>query len=292
MKRTDETQLKLERSLAAPMFAAAILCLVLLAGALHTHENVQFSHLSTICVWGLAILYPLFLTEIAVHRRLSGRFEKQDWLFALIPPLRLGGRDRATGKTLWLPRIGWTEVDDELRERVAKAFNVPMIVIALMVLPLLVAEHVWEKQIQADPSLSLLMQTGQGLIWLAFTIEFLVMISIVEGKLRYCKDHWIDIAIILLPLIAFLRAVRLGRLVRLQRLTRTYRIRGLLLRAYRALLVVESIDRIVRGAPETRLEKMKVQFREQEVELEKLGDEIAQLEATLAEATEPTKQAA
>jgi hypothetical protein len=34
------------------------------------------------------------------------------------------------------------------------------------------------------------------------------MISVAPRRLEYCKKHWLDLAIILLPLISFLRSLR------------------------------------------------------------------------------------
>ena len=88
------------------------------------------------------------------------------------------------------------------------------------------------------------MRIGEALIWTAFALEFTVMIAVVDRKLKYCWQHWIDILVIVLPLVAFLRSLRLARLARLHQIgkfTRLYRLRGSVVRAQRAIAVVASV---------------------------------------------------
>lgn len=268
------------------MFAVTCLFLLLLAGVLHLHDQTDYRRVLLACCWGLALLWPVFVVECLVHAVARTSRWKQNLLYCLLPPLRLGARDHATGTQMWLPVVGWAVVDEALHRRVAKALSVPMIVIALLVLPLMGAEFVWAEKLQASPRLAMAAQAATGFIWFAFTAEFLVMIAIVDRKLRYCKEHWIDLAVILLPLVAFLRAARLSRLLRLQQLTRTvrvYRLRGLALKAYHSLLLLDAIDRLIRGGPEARLRKLEVQCAEKEQELERLRDEVRTLRLKVRE---------
>lgn len=351
----DSTQRKLDRWLAAPMFVASVVFLLLLAGALHlrvdvetpevseqetvvaaaetpgaeSSENVnlrsdnpspitptvssvdmktsavhavgavtassakdpeRFSNLYLYCEWGLLLLYPLFFLEFLVHRLVGSPFWKRDLLSCLLPPFRLVAHDHESGNNIYLPSYGWQELNAGFRERLTTAFNVPMILIALMVLPLLACDFKWQAEIQSSPILSMLTQLSESLIWFAFTLEFLVMISIVERKGQYCKQHWMDIAIILLPIVAFLRAARLGRLLRLQQFTKTakltrtarvYRLRGLAMRAYRAILVLEVIQRLMHRNPEKRLETLKEQLAQMELDMDDLKSQIAALEESI-----------
>lgn len=275
----------IDRYTGGPMFVASMLFLLLLAGVLHFVEENGIGSVWTVCCWGLLVLYPLFLVEFLLHLVLGSPVWKQRLLSCLIPPLRLGGRDFETGQRIWLPLWGWTPVDEELVLRLEKHFSLPMILIALMVLPLMAVENFWSERISTDPNLAFYLQLATGLIWLAFTFEFLVMISIVERKVRYCKEHWIDIAVICLPLIAFLRTARLGRLLRLNSLAKTaraYRLRGLLMRTYRAFLVLEVIQRLLRPDPQKRLAQLREILAEKEAELEELRSEMRRLEGDLS----------
>jgi len=282
-----------ERLAAAPMFAASLTFLFCLAGLLHLHETAELSRLWSMCGWGMCMLYPLFVVEAGWHWLQGSRRRKLHLLYCLVPPLRLGARDHATGTRIWFPGTGWTTVDTPLRQRLERSFGVPMIFIALMILPLMAMEHFWAERLAGSKSLSLFLHTATALIWVAFTFEFIVMVSIVDRKLKYCKEHWIDIAVILLPVVAFLRTARLGRLLRLQQIgkiqqltktVRIYRMRGLLMKAWRAVLVLEIVSRIVRSNPEKQLARLRQQFAEREAELMALRAQIEKLEAALATA--------
>jgi hypothetical protein len=243
----------LEEPLARVMFALSIAFLVLLAGILHRHQQFDIHLLELrIQLAGLTFLWPFFIAE-AVWRLLQRDRSEPAWkpyghfvLIGLVPPLRIGVRSPAPDRALWLPSLGWRVVDRDLYRRLERFFSVPMIVIALMVLPLLAIEYGWSEQVERSEGLQLFLAIGTAVIWFAFAIEFIVMVSVAPRKLAYCASHWVDLAIILLPLVQFLpllRLLRVGRVLRLEQLSRmgrVYRLRGLSLRAWRAVLLLEA----------------------------------------------------
>ena len=118
------------------------------------------------------------------------------------------------------------------------------------------------------------------------------MISMVENKLRYCRDHWIDLVIIFLPTIAFLRCLRVIRLLRLQqmlkfqqivRTARIWRMRGLAMKLFRALFMVDAIDRILQRKPESRLAKLEESLADKKQEIELLRSEIETLRLSIVD---------
>jgi voltage-gated potassium channel len=134
------------------------------------------------------------------------------------------------------------------------------------------------------------------LIWCAFAVEFILMVSSTKKKLLYVKKNWIDLAIILLPLVSFLRslkivrAAKLAKFAKVQQLTkmgRVYRMRGLLAKTVRAFLVLELVHRIFKTSPEKRLEQLLAQAEDKEDELRELQQRItavrAQMESESAE---------
>ncbi len=188
---------------------------------------------------------------------------------------------------IWFPLLGWQEVNDVLRERLEKLFSVPMILIALTILPVLLVDVGMKNQVQTRPWLQLLLHVSMALIWFAFATEFIVMVSVAEKKLKYCRQHWLDLAIILLPVISFLRSLRLIRATRVARLAkiqqlskmgRLYRLRGLAMRALRALMILQLINKIFRIGPEKQLQKLRVLLKEKQAETESLQRQIAALE--------------
>jgi hypothetical protein len=194
---------------------------------------------------------------------------------------------------VWIPTLGWQKIARPLYRRLERFFSVPMIAVALLILPVLAIEHYWN-HLLAQPRyrwLLALLDISTSIIWLAFATEFVIMVSVAKSKWKYCISHWVDLAIILLPLISFLRclrALRVARLMRLQRVAkltqalsnmgRLYRLRGLAFRAYRALLILELLERIWPMPPERRLERLREQLNLKEEELRELRRTIQALE--------------
>jgi hypothetical protein len=281
----DTSVRRIDRYLAAPMFGAALLFLLCLSGLLHLGDRAAFAGATTLCLWGIGLLYPLFAAELLLHLAIGGPGWKQHLLFCLAPPLRLGCRDHTGGRRIWLPFAGWRIVGRDIFEQLERSLSLPMIVVALMILPLMGFEYQYADLIADDARLDLVVRAGTGLIWAAFAAEFIVMISIVERKAKYCKEHWIDLAVILLPLVAFLRVGRLARLLRLQQLTRTariYRLRGVIMKLYRAILLLDVLDRVFRGDGATRLARLRETIAEKEQELLELHQELVELELEFA----------
>jgi voltage-gated potassium channel len=199
----------------------------------------------------------------------------------------MGKRSRVMNGQMWLPGLGWQTANDELRGRLERVFGLPMIGFALMILPILAVEYFLPKQVHPDKNLWLviLLDVSTAFIWVAFTTEFIVMASVSDEKFTYCRQHWLDLAIILLPLISFARALRVARAARLGRLgnmSRLYRLRGLAMRAFRAVLLLDVFKRLLLIRPERRLARLQRLLGVKERELEQLRREIAELAAIVA----------
>jgi voltage-gated potassium channel len=274
----------LDQRFAAPMYIVSILSLLTFAVLLHFHEREEFYGPWLGSLIASMVFYPCFVAEyIAALMAGSPRSRERLWC-CLLPPLRLAARDHETGTRIWLPTSGWQTVSADLRVRLEKAGNVPMIAVALLVLPLIGIEYQYADQIEHNPRWAASIAAATTLIWFAFTFEFVVMCSVAERKFEYCKKHWLDLAIILLPLVAFLRALRLGRLLRLQQISRTarvYRMRGVTMRAWKALLVFGIVRRIIHGRPEQRLKKLGEIIAQKEQELAELRQEQLTLQMSL-----------
>jgi hypothetical protein len=312
---------RLDRDTPLPMFVASVCLLLLLAGEIHFSRGKMFAPLLPACHIGLAVLWPVFLLEALVHVFAGSPRWKKHLAYCLCPPLRLGARDACTGERVWLPRLGWTVVNRELGERMERTLNLPMILIALCVVPLLALDyyqpehhplvhHLHDAVVQSSaapapptpppslppalrarlapvlvwaqlPSVRFATRIGEALIWTAFALEFLVMIAVVDRKLKYCLKHWIDILVIVLPLVAFLRSLRLARLARLNqigRFTRLYRLRGSVVRAQRGMVVASVVERKLFRNPQKQLSKLQDALIEKEREVETLRAQIRELE--------------
>lgn len=231
--------------------------------------------------WLTWAMYPIFWAESLWHFAIDSPRKWETLYACFLPPLRLARRDTEDGSRMWLPILGWRQIDEDLHEEVERDLSVPMIIVAVMILPLLAIDFVWAAQLERSRELQIVVETGYSITWLAFTMEFIVMFSIVDKKIHYLKTHWVDLLIICLPLVAFMRAFRVTQIVRLQqvtRATRVYRVRGLALRVWRGLLAMDVISRLARMTPEAKIETLRKLIEEKQREIENMEEEIAELE--------------
>lgn len=250
----------------------------------------RFGPILKVCGGILLGLHLLFILEAVAHWATNGQCLRQSFAACLIPPLRLSVRDHVDGTCVWLPGWGWQPASDELADQVQRRLGYPMIGIALLILPLLAVEFLFAEQIQEHLWLGLTVQLAGAFIWLAFAAEFIVMISLVSRRIQFARKHWLDLAIICLPVIAFLRVLRIGRLIKLGKLSQTarvFRLRGLAMRAWRAVLVLELVDRLLRRDPSRRLKLLKEQLADKELEIQALREEIVRVEALLQNTQSP-----
>jgi len=276
---------------APEMFWMSVMSLFFLAGVLHLNERSELRIVFLICLGSYVVTYPAIWVEAIWAGERGSQHGIARWIYCLLPPLRLGGSDHTTGQNIWLPGLGWQPMGYQLEQRLERVTSVPMVILALLVLPLILAEHFWEKRLEEDPWLSGILNGVAGLIWLAFAAEFIIRLSISRNKWGYVKSHIVDLAIVILPFFSFLQALRLGRLMRLQQIAKTariYRLRGVALRAWRALLLFDAVSRILQGPPAKRLAKMKIQLEHMEEEMDDLRRRIRTLENELSTAEDST----
>jgi hypothetical protein len=204
----------------------------------------------------------------------------------LLPPLRLSVRIPRAPRRLWLPVLGWHPIDNDLRLHLDRVFSVPMMVMALLIIPILGLEQYRAAWVAEHPTVQDLMGVTLQMIWLGFALEFTVMVAASEKRLKYCIKHWLDIAIIMLPVIAFMRMLRLaqlGRVGRLTQMSRTYRLKGLAMKGYHAILLLVISTRFGRGIARRRIVSLRRTIVEREEEIAMIRTEIAALEASLPE---------
>lgn len=309
-KILDRNSLTLEHRVTAVMVSLSFLFLVIVAAILPQAtptwaEGLQSGTLR-LYVLALLALWVLFFVEFMVQALVFRSFTHwkrgaQAFGAALVPPLRIAVRPGATPGHLWIPFLGWQRPDKALSRRIEKRFSVPMMMVALMILPMLGLEFIWTSQLESNPWLWSAVDIGTRIIWLAFAVEFLIMVSVSKKPVAYCKNHWIDLAIILLPLISFLRVLRLlrlGRLAKIQKMSRVYRLRGLTFRVLRAIMILRVLDRASHRFAQKRLEHLRAKVNAKRAEIEELHEEIEELGAYILkmrkerEALDPAKPAA
>ncbi|KAA5546179.1 prefoldin subunit [Roseiconus nitratireducens] len=264
------------------------------------------SRLDRVVLVMMAGIWLVVIAEAVAHwltRPWNRSTRRQHWcslLFCLCPALRMGARSPEMHGRIWLPGLGWRQSGQRLQRQLERHFSVPMMAIALMIMPILIIEFFLKDQVAAYAWLRALLHFATGLIWFAFAAEFILMISVAEKKLDYCKRHWLDLAIIVLPFVSFLRSLslaqtmRLTQVMRIQQLTnlaRAYRLRGTALKAFRVLVLFDLHERILRVSDEKRIEKLEKKLGELERERRVLRQKIAKLKLKSDDPSDPGEQA-
>ena len=241
----------------------------------------------------LLFTWPVIVLESVFHwltRPWDAKHRKYHWFAmwtCLCPPLRMCARMPEMGDRVWLPGLGWRRPDKRLRRRLERKFSVPMIAIALMIMPILITEFFFKSQVAQYQLLRVLMHIGTGVIWFAFAAEFILMVSVADKKLVYCKKHWVDLVIILLPLFSFLRSLRLLRATRLAKLmripqigklARVYRLRGTAIKGVQALVLLDVFHRWKTRSPEKSIAVLQDRLAEIEDDAKEIRRRITRLQ--------------
>ena len=248
-----------------------------LAGEFVDRRIPQVAILLIKFIWPIVALESLFDWLTRPWNRDYQRYHFFGLLFCLCPSFRICARSPEMGHRIWLPGLGWRQVNKRLRRRLERYFSVPMIFIALMIMPVLEVEFFMKAQVVEYGWLRMALHVGTGIIWFAFAFEFLLMVSVAKKKLDYCKTHWLDVAIIALPLFSFLRSLRVLRASQVAKMARVYRIRGTAVRVLRGLILLEFFHRLPGNDLDRRIERLDRQLKEVEAEAKAIRRQIARL---------------
>lgn len=228
------------------------------------------------------------LWAIVIVEGLLGLFVSQDdWpvrlkrllVTSLLPPLRMITASSKPRGWLWLPGGGWKPAGEETSEQLEQKLALPMVILTLLVLPVLGAELTGGETLENHPRMALATHLTTCVIWVGFTVEFLWMVAAAPSKLTYCLKNWINLVIILLPLVAFLRilsAFRFARMFRAGKLLRAYRLRGLWTRLWRLALLFNLLERLQKRDPAKYCAVL-------EKKIAGLEEDLAELRTKLAE---------
>jgi voltage-gated potassium channel len=107
---------------------------------------------------------------------------------------------------------------NERSERIARLFEIPVLIAALLVIPAIVID-----QSNAGDPWKTLAAVLNWLIWLVFLAEFVILLAVVPNRSAWLRRHPLELAIVVLTppfLPASLQAIRALRLLRVLRLVR------------------------------------------------------------------------
>jgi voltage-gated potassium channel len=107
---------------------------------------------------------------------------------------------------------------NEQAARMERRLEIPLLIAALLTIPAIALD-----QSRPNTTLGVIATALNWGIWLAFLGEVALMLSVVDNRMRWARDHPLDVAIVLLTppfLPASLQAARAFRLLRVLRLLR------------------------------------------------------------------------
>ncbi len=277
------------------MFWVAFLHLVILAvllphGAADKLLTEQVLFHAAIPVLLLAIWAAVICESIWGWRCAAdpARAWKRLLLVALVPPFRMVFSPRRPNARVWLPRYGWRDVSTASVTEMEQRTAIPMLIATALIVPVLIVDFGFAETVEGSWALQVVLAVLMALIWFSFALEFVVMVSLAPKKLKYCKKHWINIVIIVLPLVAFLRSLQSFRFLRLAKagkLVKAYRLRGLITRSLKIALAFNLIERILSMNPERYAASLEEKIAEHEEELAELRGKLDQMRRRIAERT-------
>jgi len=251
-----------------------------------------------------ALPYGLFACwAIVLSEGLFGGFSASDRsraalyrlaLVALLPPFRMVVSPRRPNEWVWIPRYGWLRVSDRAVSEMEQRTAIPMLFATALIVPVLVVDFGFAETVQASQQLQLALAVLVALIWFSFALEFVIMVSLAPKKLAYCRKHWINIVIVLLPLLAFLRSLQLFRFLRVARaskLAKVYRLRGLTARLLKIALAFNLVERIMAMNPEKHAAQLEEKIAEKEKELADLHLRLSETREKIARSQSETAEA-
>ncbi len=279
------------RRFAPTMFLLTWIYLVVIGIILHWWNlaPVLDSHDRTLTLKLLSVVWFPFLVEALVALVAVPPYPgklRRILLVLLFPPARLGVSPMTAAGWIWLPRLGWRRKTPSLYRYVEKVLALPMLWVALLILPLLGVEYLLSGLVHEHHWLELALDAGVVFIWIAFAAELSIMLTLAPNKLAYLKGHWLNVLIVVLPFFAMLRSLRLVRVAQLSKsgkLLRAYRLRSVLTRGYESLLALSVLERLLNRDPVKERDRLIREIKLKTQELKRLEDKLIRLEKRILE---------
>lgn len=257
-------------------------------------ERLPFSQQIIAILW---ILWPIFFLERLLYLICC---DKKTWknyvavfVITFLPPLRIAAKRCNDTTYIWW-NGNWQLVNQSLYEHLEKNFLYPILFISFFMIPFWVTEILFSQIIDTYFVLYHLMNLGNALVWGLFVIEFIIMFSITQKRSQYLITHWLEIFIIILPILALTRFFIISKYVKIsktyvlwfvkaQDMLNIYRARVVINRIIRILIIIDIVKRFYqRKNPEKYLEILRDKLTEQEQELADLKKQIRETEILIS----------
>jgi voltage-gated potassium channel len=122
---------------------------------------------------------------------------------------------------------------EEALRRFEAAVELPLLVLALAMVPLLVVPLL----VDLPPAVDATFVAADWFIWAAFAFEYVVRLVLTTNRGRFVRREWADLLIVVLPFLRPLRVVRSAKALRILRLARLVSVLGKVGQSGRRLLV-------------------------------------------------------
>lgn len=126
-------------------------------------------------------------------------------------------------------------------ERFEQAVELPLFVLAVAMIPLLLAPLVVDLDGTAEDAVI----AADWFVWAAFAVEYVIRLVLTPAKLSFVRREWPDLLIVLLPFLRPLRVVRSARALRVLRLARLAAFLGEATKEGRSLLTRHSLQYVM-----------------------------------------------
>lgn len=256
----------IETFIASLMFFLAIIFLAVVAiliQYLQTDFSIQilpffdemFSFL--FLLWLIFAVERLIYISFCVQNRLKILYFSP--FILIFPPLRLITQRCSTSPAIWL-YSEWYEPQPKLLEEIETWFIYLTLPISLLMLPFWIIEIFHADLLYENFFLHHIVNLGNALIWALFVAEFMLEFTITNKRGEYLIKHWLELFIIILPMLILTRFMRLGylstllglgnlselqvfRLAKLRQMLSLYRARAVFNRVLRILTLIDLFRR-------------------------------------------------
>jgi voltage-gated potassium channel len=92
---------------------------------------------------------------------------------------------------------------EALLARIEQLTELPLLVVSFIMIPILVGPFVWDLSTAEKATFASI----NALIWIAFAADLAFKLSISTHRIRYLKSHWLEVLIVVIPVLRPLRII-------------------------------------------------------------------------------------
>jgi len=94
---------------------------------------------------------------------------------------------------------------EELLHRVERITEMPLLILAFVMIPLLIGPMLWKLSLQEEATFI----TLDYFIWAIFAIDLIIKVAISPRRLNYLRRHWLEVLVVVVPFFRPLRILRI-----------------------------------------------------------------------------------